>query len=372
MTDKHTALSLLKQQGLTLCEAARLILELLEESGGNKVLDKLAHCRRVIRLGSEVLRKEESTVSFARAVDETLVVKHQQQRSKRTISDIRYYMRRLMRESPELPQRPLRAISTQECSALLERVYPTPSQRRKARAILSGVFRTGQRHGWCGENPVRQVEVPVVRESEIIPLSLPELKRLLSTAQQKRHASCLPALALMLYAGVRPEEVTRLEWNHIDDDEHEINIPPRHSKTGGGRRIAICPALQQILSRWRQNASTTPLTRICPPNWKARWKRLRIRAGFHHWVPDVLRHTFASYYVKQYRDMNTLQLYMGHRNQQLLLTRYVNLRNISRDACWHFWHSLHITPEDISEAGVTLLQGEKLDSRQGHGTMLTT
>ncbi len=288
----------------------------------------------------------------------TLSVKTQQQRAPRTLADIRYYTRRLMRECPGLAERPLRAMGTAECSALLERVYPTPSQRRKARAILSGVFRTAQRRGWCGENPVRQVDVPVVRESEIAPLALPEVQQLLATAQRAEHADCLPALGLMLYAGVRPEEVTRLNWQDIDEEEHEIVIRPRHSKTGGGRHIAICPALRRLLHGWRPSPQgraagrggakgSAAATRICPPNWQNRWRRLRQSAGFRDWVPDVLRHTFASYYVKQFRDMNTLQLYMGHRNQQLLLTRYVNLRGVTRRAAAQFWA---LSPEEPQAA----------------------
>ncbi len=181
---------------------------------------------------------------------------------------------------------------------------------------------------------MRQVEVPVVREAEILPLELPEVERLLTTAARAEHADCLPALGLMLYAGVRPEEVTRLRWQDVDEPEQEVIIRPHHSKTGGGRHIAICPALRALLHSKGERLATE---RICPRNWQKRWLQLRRSAGFNHWVPDVLRHTFASYYVKQYRDMNTLQLYMGHRNQQLLLTRYVNLRHVSQKAAAAFW-----------------------------------
>ncbi len=340
MTDKDTAISLLRKTNISLSDAARLVLELLEESGGSETAaDTLSHCRRVIRLGVQANRLEQETVPFAEAVATALKVKAQQLRAKRTLADIGYYMRRLMRECPGLAARPVRAMSSAECSALLERVFATPTQRRKARAILSGVFRVAQRRGWCGENPVRQVEVPVVREAEILPLTLPEVQRLLHTAQEPGHADCLPALGLMLYAGVRPEEVTRLHWQDIDADEQEVIIRPRHSKTGGGRHIAICPALRALLheNRPETHSEARASRRICPRNWRTRWLKLRRSAGFRAWVPDVLRHTFASYYVKQFRDMNTLQLYMGHRSQQLLLTRYVNLRNVSRAAAEKFW-----------------------------------
>lgn len=72
-------------------------------------------------------------------------------------------------------------------------------------------------------------------------------------------------------------------------------------------------------------------------SWRARWQQLRQDAGFSQWVPDVLRHTFASYYIKQHSDMTALQLSMGHRDQRLLMTRYINLWGISRRDAATFW-----------------------------------
>ncbi len=76
---------------------------------------------------------------------------------------------------------------------------------------------------------------------------------------------------------------------------------------------------------------------ICPKGWVRRWRLLREAAGFSSWVPDVLRHSYASYHVKRYQDLGQLQLAMGHRDCRLLLTRYVNLRGISRADARVFW-----------------------------------
>ncbi len=346
MNDYKTAEHLMKKHRLTVADAARLTLEMLEESGGNEAPDAMAHCRRIIRLGTDALRLEKATVPFAQAAAEALASREKQQRAGRTLSDFRYYTQRLMRSVPGLAERPLRAMTPPECAALIERAFSTPSQRHKARVILSGVFCTARKRGWCGENPMRQVEIPVVCEKEILPLTLAEVRRLLATARQPRHAACLPALALMLYAGVRPEEVRRLHWRDIDVEERELVILPRHSKTGGGRHIALCPALLRLLKETRQ-AERAP---ICPKNWRSRWRQLRLCAGFRHWVPDVLRHTFASFHVKHFHDLNALQLCMGHRDQRLLLTRYVNLSGLSRSDARLFWGS---SPPPIRRGGGT-------------------
>lgn len=66
------------------------------------------------------------------------------------------------------------------------------------------------------------------------------------------------------------------------------------------------------------------------PNWQNKWKQIRNAAGFAgQWIQDVLRHTYATYHVKHYKNMPLLQLNMGHRDQSLLRARYVNMQGIS-------------------------------------------
>lgn len=333
MNDITIASALMGDLPISMTEAVRLVLEMVEESGcaGLDATGVMSRCRRMLRLGAEALRQEGSTVSFNYAVGETLRAKDH--RSARTRQDIRYFHRRMMRAAPELAERPLRTLNAADCSRILDKAYPTASQRRKARAIMSSIFSTCRRRGWCGENPVAMVDVPHIKEREIRPLDIAQVRRLVRTACEPRHRVCLPALALMLYAGVRPKEVQRLTWGNIDWEEQEIMIPPRHSKTGGGRYIAIQPVLRGLLEQFPHS----PGQRICPPNWRFRWRNLRREAGFEVWTQDVLRHTFASYYAKHYRDINALQLYMGHRNLQLLYTRYINMRGIDRASAALFW-----------------------------------
>ena len=48
-------------------------------------------------------------------------------------------------------------------------------------------------------------------------------------------------------------------------------------------------------------------------------------------LPEVKEyHTYASYFTKRYSDLPRLRLNMGHRDLSLLLSRYVNMQNISK------------------------------------------
>ncbi len=326
-SEADSARLLLAQSGLNLLDAARLTLELVEACDGKQ---QISAYKKIITLGAAQLKKEENTVSFAVAFRFTLESK--KDRSSRTLQDIRQTLTTLMRCQADLANKPIRSIDTAYCKQILQKAYRhSPSRFIKARANLSGLFNLGIKEGWCSENPVTALAIPTVREGIINALPLAKIKTLIQTAHQQEHRACLAPLGLMLYAGVRPEEVKRLHWEDIDWDDKMLYLDARHAKTGGGRHIPLAPVLIKMLAKVRNEGF------ICPPAWTKRWRALREAAGFDAWVPDVLRHSFASYHAKLYQDLPKLQLAMGHRDCQLLLTRYINLRGLSKSDAKQFW-----------------------------------
>ncbi len=321
------ATELLKGSCFNLIDSARISLEILENLQGSVSIERV---RRIVRLGIKSLLHEEQSVSFAYAVEYTLQCK--QQRSARTIQDIRQTTNKLMQCDKGLAERMIRGISSADWSRILRTAYGhSPSRYTKARANLSGVYTVAFKQGWCDENPIMRIDCPKLNERIIEPLKIDEIQSLVSKAHHQTHRDCLPALGLMLYAGVRPDEVKRLTWQDIDWEEGELHMAARHTKTGGGRHIPLCKPLITLLKQQRGVGF------ICPKRWKERWQLLRQAAGFKTWVPDVLRHSYASYHAKHYRDLPLLQLAMGHRDCRLLLTRYVNLRGITKKDALNFW-----------------------------------
>lgn len=337
-TDASTALALLASLPFSLTDVARLMLELVEGSGGSSVRKKealLLHCRRVIALGCEAEHLATQTVSFSKAVAETLRVKAD--RSALTLRDIRSFTQRMMRDVPDLAARPMRSMTTADCAAVLEKVFLSPSQRRHARAILSGVFTVAWKKGWCAHNPVRLVDVPRVTEREIVPLRIEEVRRLLRTAEREEFSPCAAGVAMMLYGGIRPYEVRRLTWGDVDWEEGEVRIRPRQSKTGGGRQVPLSRSVLAWLRSYYPQGAERESVFICPPDWNRRWRALRSAAGFQTWRQDVLRHTFASYHAKMFHDWGRLQAAMGHRDGTLLQTRYVHTQGIRGCEVRAFW-----------------------------------
>ncbi len=322
-------------------DAARLVLEAVEEMPELRLpaargkAELMQALRRVLHEGIAAVRAQEKTVSFQRAAEESLTRRETAGRRATTLRDLRHFIRRLLRV-PGVAGRPLRAMSTAECRWVLEEAFAGSAHSyRKGRAILHSIFAYGMRQQWCTANPVAAVELLPVEEKEIVPLSLAECSRLVEVAKTPRFRDCLPALGLMLFAGVRPGEVARLRWADVHCEEGVLIIAAQHSKTGGARRVELCPPLKRMLKR------TAGRGNICPPRWGKRWQCLRQEAKLatrtRPWVPDVLRHTFASYHALTHRNLPALQLQLGHRDSRLLLTRYLNLPPLRRKEAERFW-----------------------------------
>jgi len=202
--------------------------------------------------------------------------------------------------------------------------------------MLHGLFEFALRREWCDRNVVKLIQKRKVIEKEIKPLTLTDAKKLLKTSQLPKYRDCSASVGLLLFAGIRPREVRRLEWRDIDLEENSITIRSQCSKTGGVRQVEICPALKNWLIH-SMNQKTQYLgeisqveQKICPDNFNRKWKTIRDTSGFKGiWVQDVLRHTFASYHAKRFKDLPRLQLNMGHRDQSLLRSRYVNMSGIT-------------------------------------------
>ncbi len=328
---------------LTNYDTARLVLEAVEEmpelslaaAEGKAAL--MQALRRVLRAGIDAVREQEKTVSFREAAEASLARRVRAGRRPTTLRDLRYFINRLLRV-PGLAERPLRSIGTEECRRVLEAACSGSAHSfSKGRVILHSIFAFGLGQGWCAHNPVAGIESPWLEEKEIVPLTLEQCRRLIEVARTPRYRPCLPALALMLFAGVRPGEVTRLSWSDVHCREGVLVISARHSKTGGARRVELCPELRRLLRQLHPGRGAL----LCPSCWCRLWRELRQAAGFGRcatpWVADVLRHTFASYHALTHRNLPALQLQLGHRDARLLMTRYLNLPRLRRQDARRFW-----------------------------------
>ena len=274
-------------------------------------------------------------ISFRRAV--SLSLEERADKRERTVKELRYCLHRLMQAPAALNRQKLHTITSRQCDEALRAHFQTPRQYAKGRTLLHSVFAFGERNGLCLFNPVAALPKPHIIEKEIVPLPWEQIISLLKTSQQQEFHCCMAALGLMLCAGIRPAELSRLSWKDIDLEARVIVLSAGHSKTGGCRHVTLYP----VLAAWlrRVPLALRKAGTICPPNWNRLWRDLRRAAGITEWQQDVLRHTFASYHLKRWHDLPRLQEEMGHSSLQLLRTRYLSMRGITKRHAQLFWSS---------------------------------
>lgn len=313
----------------------RLVMELIERINMPDLNETefLNLCRDIISLGISEYKRKNYSITFQEAVEISL--NERMERRKRTVYEIRQINNRIMNESSYIKTMRLRDITPEICNAVLKNSFETATQFRKARTVLHSIFSCGMRHGWCSSNPVDAIPRPRINEKEIAPLSWTDIVNLLKTTLKKEHIACLPAVGLMLWAGLRPTELMRIRWEDIDWQEKIINLKPQHTKTGGCRHVTLYP----VLICWLKHIKNVKLNtgKICPKNWSYCWRKLRIAANITNWQQDVLRHTFASYHLKRWHNFDKLQEEMGHRSSQLLRTRYLSMKGINNHQVKLFW-----------------------------------
>ena len=325
-----SAQTLLKDTGVKLIDAARLIRNTLDTLPKEANISPLHYCSKIIEIGKHNFRLND--VKLKDGFPAYLKIKSSLRAN--SFQDIKYLGSRLIDSNPDFAALSFSEINTRDCELCLSKTFTTPPQFNKARTMLHGLFEFAVRREWCARNPVKLVERRKVTEREIMPLTLIQIKRLLKAAECN-NKKYLPALALLIFAGIRPMEMQRLVWSDIDLDENFITIRSVCSKTGGVRQVEILPALKRILLNTCPSRSSA---KICPKNWSRKWKEIRDCAGFKgSWVNDILRHTYASYHAKRFANLHRLQLNMGHRDLSLLHSRYVNMRGINKSDAQKFF-----------------------------------
>lgn len=139
------------------------------------------------------------------------------------------------------------------------------------------------------------------------------------------------ALAIMLFAGVRPEELRGdgkppMPWRCVNVVNKTVAVPPECAKVRNAGRIL--DGLPRNLWTWLPNPlpdGKEPILAVEPRNIVEAVKALN---GYgpkplRKWPHDALRHTFATYHLAHYRDPGRTAKLLGHRGDtELLHARY--------------------------------------------------
>lgn len=229
------------------------------------------------------------------------------------------------------PGREVASIKTQEIEAWFATKAWSPVSYRSYAETLHVFFNFALSRGYAKINPVAAMEMPRRDQKEPEILTVDQARSLLAAADaSEERRECLAYVAIGTFAGIRPEEIARMDWAEVDVEHRTLLVLGANAKGRDRRVVDMAPNLAAWLS-------TIPNRKGKILTYDLRYYRDRLKAvlGWKKWPHDVMRHSFASYHLAQHRDQAVTTSQLGHRSKDILWQHYRAL--VMPAAAADFW-----------------------------------
>jgi integrase len=280
---------------------------------------------------AQEIKKAEKSTTFKVAYENFLKWSEIDNRSVRHLRD----HRQTMEYFNYLGDKNLITIKREEIENKIQTI-PISSRNLKIRH-LSAMFNYCIRQDWLEINPVFKIKQakPKNRKTEVEIFSNQDVKTFMEKAKND-FKEVIPYFAIAFFAGTRPDEISKLKWVDLNDDE--ITITAFASKTGQQRYTTINPTLKAWINWYLSNGGKSE-GKIFPKSTKTleRKRREIVKLTGIKWIQDGPRKTFASAHYKIHDEDKTLRE-LGHRGNQMLHKHYK--RNIKQEEATEYWKIL--------------------------------
>jgi Site-specific recombinase XerD len=221
--------------------------------------------------------------------------------------------------------------------------------------------------GWIAANPMMNpiLKQPVRREKASRYILKPEqMARLL--AATKGDSVLTAYLCLGGFAGIRTEEIFRMDWDDLLWDGGEIRVMSKKVATTGAKdvyigeddededisgdrlvtmELALRRHLEPIALKGAQIDAAAQMRpdgghgsrKVIPGGQRTLYLRrakLREVLGLMKWPKNCLRHSYKSYHAAYYRDLSRTQYEMGHSDTDMTRYKYGAARMHSVAEAW--------------------------------------
>jgi integrase len=198
-----------------------------------------------------------------------------------------------------------------------------PIARNAYRTSLNTFFKHGAHpsRGWCANNPVAAIESEKIATTEPHAYT-PQAAAKIMQAALEIGSPLLPALALELFAGLRPSEAMALDLAAVDLASNDFRVPATHRNgepTKTGARIApLLPAAKAWIATQTRRAG---FAYTGDRNGHSREMRRVLAAAKVTGIHDGARHSFISYRTADCRDVARVADECGN-SVQIIKTSY--------------------------------------------------
>jgi len=288
---------LLSPYGVRLIEAVKYYIKHAKPTGGEKTMFEL--------------------------VTEVLHVKAKAGRRQSTVKDYKFVFNRFNRS---YGQRRVHEVHRDDVDAWLDANTKSLASRSIYLRYLNVLFSYALKRNYCSANPIEGIERPQVTLKPPGVFTVEQATSLLRAAVEKPDLDLIPYFSIGLFAGLRPTEMTRLEWSHVRLDERVILVNADASKTSQKRFVDISDNLFVWLSPIvKESGALAP--RSLSVRVREAWRKTKEyeHGKIEKWLQDGMRHSYASYHLTKHKNAPLTSLQMGHTSPQMLFNHYRNL-----------------------------------------------
>ena len=189
-------------------------------------------------------------------------------------------------------------------------------------------LRFAQNHGWLSKEAdlLARVEKRSEKATPVEIFTSAQLAALL----KKASVEIAPCLALGAFAGLRAEEILRLDWADVEKRPGFIEVAAHKAKTATRRIVPI----SENLARWLAIASRRA-ERVWRHSKAWFFEAVRNVASDANikWKQNALRHSFISYRLAEIQDVNRVALEAGT-SPQMIFRHYRELATPEQARTW--------------------------------------
>ena len=221
-------------------------------------------------------------------------------------------------------------ITPDDIRKALDETTDGPTRWKNGLAMISAILGDVVKAGMLEKNPARAVHTARQAEAENDDVSIyspDELRALFDACkdypkgeQDRLCAACAIPFAVMAFAGIRPDEVSKLKWEDVSLELRNIRIGAGIAKKAKRRNVRI----NDTLSAWLETVpEESRKGRLIPARWRYKAAKVRTKAGIDgREKQDALRHSFGTYTLATENDLDALKADMGHEHVRVFFTHY--------------------------------------------------
>jgi integrase len=247
----------------------------------------------------------------------------------RTINDLKSFSVQLSRDFKDvLITEASRSLVSENINKLRKKDGSELSQQTRKNYLS----KTKQFFNWAVSEEListNPIALEKVRVDQHIPKAYSVQDAIIITklVQKDKYKTLIPYICIGLFSGLRPTEVERINWSNIHFDNNIISVEPNQTKVKRSRHAE----LNNTLKSWLNISSKHK--QIKPRNFQRLFKSFKKELNIE-WIPDGLRHTYATYWLPINQNKDLLANYMG--NSRSVIDKHYLKPALKQDA-EKFW-----------------------------------